>query len=147
MSRRSRALLGAAVVGGALLYLLGAGLGDNLVYFLTPSELLAKGPEAYGTPLRLSGQVEAGSIQKNDATGEIRFRVRDDSSVVAVESTGIPPEMFHDGINVVLEGSLAPTGVFHATTLMVKHSNEYEPADSAHAQTRLRVTGDAGGAS
>lgn len=140
MSRRSRTIMGATVVAAALLYLLGTGLGNNLVYFLTPTELLAKGPEAYGAPLRLSGEVEPGSIRRDDATGALSFRVRDDSTVVPVQSTSIPPEMFHEGMNVVLEGSLASTGVFHASTLMVKHANTYGPADSADMQAaRLRA--------
>lgn len=139
MSRRSRFLVGGAVVVGALVWLLGAGLGNSLVYYLTPSELLAEGAQAYERPLRLSGQVEPGSIEWNAESGELRFRVRDDSSAVAVLSTGIPPEMFQDGIDVVLEGSLSRTGVFLASTLMVKHSNEYGPGqEGTPAAERFR---------
>ncbi|HZD04222.1 MAG TPA: cytochrome c maturation protein CcmE [Longimicrobiales bacterium] len=129
MSRKLGTVLGAGVVGAALVYLLATGIGDNLVYFLTPSELMAKGPEAYDVPFRLSGRVVPGSVSWNAETLELHFRVEDHSTALDVESTGTPPEMFHDGIDVVLEGSLSPDRVFRAHTLMVKHSNEYAPPE------------------
>jgi len=148
MSRTWRTLAGIAVVGGALLYLFAAGIGDNLVYFLTPSELLAKGPDAYDIPFRLSGQVEPGSVRWDAATLDLRFRLRDNSTSLEVESTGTPPRMFHDGIHVVVEGSMASTGQFQARTLMVKHSNEYKPAPGeGHPEARFPALQGRGGSS
>jgi len=146
MNRRGRAIVGVSVIGAALVYLLGAGIESNLVYYLTPSELLAKGASAYDTPLRLSGQVEPGSIQRNPGGRRLSFRVRDDDAVLEVEAQGIPPEMFHDGIDVVLEGTLSASGVFQASTLMVKHSNEYGPDEAGTpAAERFRHLDGSGG--
>jgi cytochrome c-type biogenesis protein CcmE len=149
MPRRWRFILGGAVVAGALLYLVGTGLGDNLVYFQTPTELLAKGAAAVGRPFRLSGEVEPGSIRWNAETLSLRFLMRDETSSMDVESTGAPPEMFHDGIQVVVEGSLAPGGVFRANNLMVKHANEYAPPEPGEeAPHRFSdLTEDRGGGS
>lgn len=129
MSRRVRTAVGVAVIGGALLYVAGAGIGGNLVYFLTPAELLAKGEAAYEVPFRVSGQVEPGSVQWDAESLNLRFRIRDQDTAIEVSSRGIPPQMFHDGIDVVVEGALAPDGVFQSTNLMVKHSNEYGPGE------------------
>jgi cytochrome c-type biogenesis protein CcmE len=147
MSRRARAVLGSVVIGGALLYLAVTGIGDNLVYFLTPTELLAKGPAAQDQPLRLSGQVEPGSVQWDPATLELKFRIRDEQSVIDVESTGAPPQMFQDGMNVVVEGALLASGVFESTSVMVKHSNEYGPGEGeAHPErTFSKLTGEGTG--
>ncbi|HSH46734.1 MAG TPA: cytochrome c maturation protein CcmE, partial [Longimicrobiales bacterium] len=54
--------LATVLVLGGFGYLIWGGLGSNLVYFLTPAELLARGDAAYETPVRLGGQVVPGSI-------------------------------------------------------------------------------------
>lgn len=146
MNRRGRAIVGVSIIGAALVYLLGAGIESNLVYYLTPSEVLAKGVTAYDTPLRLSGQVEPGSIRRSPGSQSLSFRVRDDAAALDVEARGIPPEMFHDGIDVVLEGTLSASGIFQASTLMVKHSNEYGPDEGGvPAAERFRNLDGSGG--
>ena len=52
-----------------------------------------------------------------------------------VRSTGAPPQMFRDGMGVIVEGRVGSAGVFEASNLMVKHSNEYrapKPGEEAH---------------
>jgi cytochrome c-type biogenesis protein CcmE len=144
VSRRLRATAGALLVGAALVYLVGSGIGNNLVYFLTPSELLAKGEAAVDVPYRLSGRVVPGSVKWDAEKLELRFRIEDDESSVDVVSSGTPPQMFHDGIDVVLEGRLDGEGVFRSHTLMVKHSNEYEPPEE-HPSDRFPELPTGGG--
>lgn len=117
--------IAAALMLGAFGFLLYGGLGENLVYFLTPQELLARGPAVYDAPVRLGGQVEPGSVVWNAESLDLRFRLTDGASVVNVTSRGAPPQMFRDGIGVVVEGRYRRSGVFESTNLMVKHSNEY----------------------
>lgn len=138
MSSRRGVIVGGAVIVAALLYLLVGGIGDSLVYFITPSELLAMGETARGQSFRLSGTVEPGSIEWDAETLELRFQLTDEETAITVESEGVPPQMFHDGIDVVLEGVLAEAGVFRATNVMVKHSNEYgPPPEGAEPATRF----------
>ena len=103
------------------------GLDKNVVFFLTPKELLAKGAEGYDVPVRLGGQVKPGSVKWNDQTLDLRFAVVDGVAEVTVHSKGSPPQMFRDGMGVVVEGRLGRDGLFQATNLLVKHSNEYRP--------------------
>ena len=126
-SKRNLIIGGAVVFVGAFGYLLFGGIGSNLVYFLTPSELLAKGTAVYDTPLRLGGQVVPGSVQWNAANVDLRFMMQDGKAQVAVHSHGAPRRMFRDGIGVVVEGKYEANGTFEATNLLVKHSNEYKP--------------------
>ena len=123
------ALLGAAVVLVAFGYLIWGGIGGNLVYFLTPKELLGKGPEAVGASVRLGGLVQAGTVQWNADTRELRFRIADtdDSASVPVLSVGVPPQMFTEGQGVVVEGIYTNEGIFKSQKVMVKHNNEYRP--------------------
>jgi cytochrome c-type biogenesis protein CcmE len=118
---------GLVVVLGGFGYLLYGGIGENLVYFLTPKELLAKGDRAYDAPVRLGGMVVPGSVQWNAQAVDLRFRLTDGTTEVAVHSRGAPPQMFRDSIGVVVEGTYGRDGVFESKNLMVKHSNEYHP--------------------
>jgi len=129
---RRRATLAVAVViiVGAFGYLLWGGIDSNVVFFLTPQELLARGADAYDQPVRLGGLVEPGSVQWDADKLDLRFVVTDaDGEKVNVRSTGAPPQMFRDGMGVVVEGRYRRDGVFESTHLMVKHSNEYRKPD------------------
>jgi cytochrome c-type biogenesis protein CcmE len=146
-SKRGRALplvLGAVIVLGGLGYLLYGGLDRNLVYFLTPVELMERGERAYDVPIRLGGTVEPGSIQWDAEALDLKFNVTEGGQHVAVHSKGAPPHMFRDSMGVIVEGRYLPTGVFQATTVMVKHSNEYR-APHPEKPSFPGLTQDAGG--
>ena len=141
-TRRGRrwAVAGVLVIVTAFGWLLYGGLDDNIVFFLTPQELLAKGPEAMEVPVRLGGQVKPGSVQWDEKILDLRFAVIDGEGEVAVHSTGAPPQMFRDGMGVIVEGRYGRDGLFRATSLMVKHSNEYRaPEDGQRPQEMYRT--------
>jgi cytochrome c-type biogenesis protein CcmE len=128
---RNRLLAVAAILvaaGGLALIALGD-LGENLVYYWSPKELLSQGERAHGPTIRLGGVVKAGSIQWNASRTELAFHVADDltpeAKSVLVRSVEIPPQMFRDNIGVVVEGTYSREGVFQSNRLMVNHSNEY----------------------
>lgn len=113
------------LIGGALAYVLWGGLEENLVYFVTPTELLAKGDKAVGNPVRLGGVVSPNSIHFE--ANVLSFALSDATKTVPVVITKTPPQMFQEGIGVVVEGALRSDGNFKADRLMVKHGNEYRP--------------------
>jgi cytochrome c-type biogenesis protein CcmE len=123
MSRKAWAVVAISLAGAALLYIAFGGLGQNLVYYWTPSEMMAQHDKALGATIRLGGMVEVGSVKPEGTT--LNFRVTDGATTVPVQSTGVPPQMFREGIGVVVEGTLQPSGTFSCTRLMVKHGNEY----------------------
>jgi len=124
--RKGSIAIGRGVVVLVFAYLVWGGIGNNLVYFLTPSELLARGPSVYGASVRLGGIVQPGTVHWDPDRRELRFRLEDDDShTVEVVSTGVPPQMFNEGIGAVVEGVWTPDGVFRCHNLMIKHSNEY----------------------
>ena len=126
---------GAAVIVAVFAWLLFGGLEKNVVFFLTPQELLAKGTGGVGVPVRLGGQVKPGSVKWDAKALDLRFAVTDGAREMQVHSTGAPPQMFRDGMGVVVEGRVGAGGVFEATSLMVKHSEAYrapKPGESAH---------------
>ena len=147
-TRRGRrwAVAGVLVIVTAFGWLLYGGLDDNIVFFLTPSELLAKGPDAMEVPVRLGGQVKPGSVRWDETLLDLRFAVVDGVDgvdgvgEVAVHSAGAPPQMFRDGMEVIVEGRYGRDNLFRATGLMIKHSNEYRaPAEGQRPQEMYKT--------
>jgi cytochrome c-type biogenesis protein CcmE len=139
--RHLRSVVAVAVVLGALGYLVSGGMEKDLVYFLTPKELLAKGPSVYGAPVRLGGQVVPGSVDWNAQTLDLHFRLTDGAgAVVAVRSKGAPPQMFREGMGIVVEGRYSRDNVFQSSSLMVKHSNEYRAPAPGHTPSEVYKT-------
>jgi cytochrome c-type biogenesis protein CcmE len=124
--------LAVVVVVSSFGYLVYGGIGENLVFFHTPGELLAKGAQAYDRPYRLGGQVVPGTMTWNAEAVDLRFTMQDVDGQIVVHSTKAPPAMFREGQGVVVEGKLNRDGVFEASTVMVKHSNEYRPPEDGH---------------
>jgi cytochrome c-type biogenesis protein CcmE len=116
-------IIGAVVIVAALGFVVYQGLASNLVYYITPSELLAQGPTA-GQSFRVGGQVKPGSIHWNVKTASLRFIIRDPKTAIPVVTHGEPPQLFRAGAGVVVEGTFAH-GLFSATTLMIHHDNRY----------------------
>ena len=136
-TRRLKLLIGAAVVAACVGYLVYGGIQETIVYFVTPSELHAKGTSAYGKSLRLGGLVKAGSWSKEPGTLFHTFELVDDTSMVRVAFRGIPPDLFGEGRGALVEGSYGPDGVFQAKTILAKHSEEYTAAED-HASKDAR---------
>lgn len=116
-----------AIAAGAIGWLAFGGIGENLVYYWTPTELRQAGDKALGTLVRLGGQVKPGSINWDKTASDLRFEVRDNGATVPVHSRFVPPQMFREGIGVVVEGRLSAKGIFESDRLLVKHGNEYKP--------------------
>ena len=104
-------------------YLAFSSVGNALVYYLTPTELLARGDAAIGTSVRLGGLVKQGSVE-GPAT-DLTFVVTDGESEIIVHSTVAPTRSFRGGTGAVVEGQLGQDGVFEATQVIVKHDENY----------------------
>lgn len=124
--RRNRwfAVAAIGVAAAAFAVITAGGIGENLVYYWGPTELHAAGDKAVGATIRLGGQVAPGSIVYKDGSA-LEFDVSDGRSAVRVHSTGVPPQMFREGIGVVVEGTMSTAGQFECQRLMVSHGNEY----------------------
>ncbi|MGY2128868.1 cytochrome c maturation protein CcmE domain-containing protein [Blastococcus sp. SYSU DS0617] len=121
-----RLLVVVGAVAGALALLGAGGLADTLVYYRTPTELLAEPPDE-DERLRLGGLVLAGSLDRVGA--EARFTVTDGVADIPVVYVGALPAVFAEGQGAVVEGRLRPDGVFAGDLVLVKHSNEYRPVE------------------
>ena len=121
-----------AVVVVVVAWLAFSSVGNALVYYQEPHELLARGDAAVGETVRLGGLVEMGSVQR-EAPGddyELRFVLTDNQAAVPVVSTNAPTSSFREGTGAVVEGALDAEGTFVATQIIVKHDENYEAPPS-----------------
>jgi cytochrome c-type biogenesis protein CcmE len=117
-----------AIAAGLVLY----AMNDTLVFFYSPSELLAKQVPP-GRALRIGGLVETGSVARDADGTTVHFRVTDTAKTVPVVFKGILPDLFREGQGVVAEGTMSPDGVFVASDVLAKHDEKYTPKEVVDA--------------
>jgi cytochrome c-type biogenesis protein CcmE len=128
-----------AVAAIAFLVITAGGIGKNLVYYWGPTELLKAKQKAIGATIRLGGQVAPKSIRMEKGS-QLEFDVVDAKERVHVVSNGVPPQMFREGIGVVVEGTMTDSGFFKSDRLMVSHNNEYRaPKDAKNADMKKLI--------
>ena len=138
--RRLFMVVALLVAASALAIVSFGNLGENLVYFWDPSQVLEAGEKAYGADIRLGGVVVPGSVEENPDANELTFSVSNGVDTVVVHAKGAPPQMFREGIGVVVEGTMTKAGIFKADQLMVKHSNEYKAPEEGADPSSLYET-------
>jgi cytochrome c-type biogenesis protein CcmE len=132
------------IILAALSYLIYTGMREAAVYFVTPSELKAQEKPSKDKFLRMGGMVVQGSLQKDLTNLTYRFQITDGKETIPVYFRGVPPDLFSEGKGAVVEGRFGADGVFQATIIMAKHSEEYSPPkEGIHSDLRSFVP-DAG---
>jgi cytochrome c-type biogenesis protein CcmE len=135
--RRVFLVVALLVASAALGFVAFGNIGENLVYYWDVGQLYDAGDKAVGATIRLGGVVKEGSVDWKPDDSHLAFTVTDGEREVPVECSGAPPQMFREGIGVVVEGTMTPGGVFTSDRLMVKHSNEYKaPEEGMTAEER-----------
>ena len=71
------AVVALVLAGSALGFIAWGNLGENLVYYWSPSQLLAQGEKAVGPTIRLGGMVAKDSIVWNAEKTHLDFKVAD----------------------------------------------------------------------
>lgn len=132
MKRRARFLVGGAVIVAAIGYLIYSGVSQSVVYFVTPTELLAA--PVSGKSYRLGGMVQPGSLTWDAPKLDLRFVLSDGKATVPVRHKGSPPDLFAEKRGAVVEGAWHRDGYFQASLIMAKHSEEYQAPHATEGQ-------------
>jgi cytochrome c-type biogenesis protein CcmE len=115
-----------AVVYGVL-----KSLKENVVYFLSPTEINNKENISFDKKIRVGGLVKEGSIT-NDQTS-VNFIVTDLNNEIIVSYSGSLPNLFSEGKGVVAEGKLKDKKYFIANKIFAKHDENYMPPEVSRA--------------
>ncbi len=127
MNTTVKIILVSLVVMGSVGYLILSGVKQTGMQYMTVTELaqMEKPPKAGG--FRLDGIVAAGSVQYDQKTPRLRFRMTDGKEAVNIVYEGLMPDAFADGRDVVVEGTFEHADrTIHATKLVTKCPSKYE---------------------
>lgn len=124
-----------AVLLTALSGLLYTSLREGTEYYKHVDEVMADPSAWHGKRLQLHGHVVDKSIEKRPGTLDYRFKVESNGHMVTATYTGVVPDNFKDGAEVVMKGTLGPDGfrVDARNGIMAKCPSKYEakPAGTA----------------
>ena len=111
-------------------YLILKSLEENVVYFLSPSEIKNL-TEINSKKIRVGGMVKDQSILIN--SDEINFIITDFKNEINVSFSGVVPNLFEEGKGVVAEGYLKDRSYFKAKKILAKHDENYMPPEVKEA--------------
>ena len=112
------------------LYLVLKSLEENVVYFLSPTEIKNL-TEINQKRIRIGGMVKKQSIIIN--SDKINFIVTDFKNEINVNYSGSVPNLFAEGKGVVAEGYLKDRSYFNAVKILAKHDENYMPPEVKEA--------------
>ena len=112
-------------------YLVLKSLEDNVVYFITPTEIKELGEIDYNKKYRVGGMVKKNSISMN--SDQISFTITDFKNEIDVKFSGIMPNLFLEEKGVVAEGFLKDKNFLEASKILAKHDENYMPPEVREA--------------
>jgi cytochrome c-type biogenesis protein CcmE len=119
--------LTSVVLAGTLAALLGATLREGTEYYKHVDEVMTDPGSWYGKRLQLHGFVVDDSILRRRDSLDYQFRIESNGRVVAVRYTGVVPDTFKNGAEVVVKGRLGPDGFqVDPDGIMAKCPSKYE---------------------
>lgn len=143
MSKGAQLAVGASLIFGLLGWygVTNLEVASTFQYYKNLDEFLAlagSSNEMDGKPLRVHGYVAPGSIERNLQAKQVTFEVQnepphksgDNPSTLSVRFQGLEtPDMFQDGADVVVEGTLTKSDgqpLFVADNLLAKCPSKFE---------------------
>jgi|TARA_Y100000590_G_scaffold437334_1_gene558867 cytochrome c-type biogenesis protein CcmE len=109
---------------------------DNLLYYLTPSEVIA-GKAPNDREFRIGGLVVNGSFYRETGSLTSQFVLTDGSASIEVSYKGILPDLFREGQGIIAKGKFNSTDLFLASEVLAKHDENYMPPEIHAMQTSL----------
>lgn len=138
MKKQRKFLIGGVVVTGLVGYLMVTGMQESMVYYHTPTELVAQSaadPSYADVGVKVGGRVVPETVDFNERTLDLTFMLMDiehPETTFPVHYQGPLPDTFQEGGDVVVEGKYTPAGGFEATTLLTKCGSRYEAGPEAY---------------
>jgi cytochrome c-type biogenesis protein CcmE len=141
MKAQSKFLVGSAIIVLTLVFLAYVGYTQSKTYYHTISELGTLQGASLEQHMRVSGNVQKGSIAHRD--GRIDFVLEEQGKVLPISYVGRDPlpDTFKDGAQALAEGKLMPDGHFVADQIQAKCASKYQaapisaPASAQSSQT------------
>ena len=117
-------VMASSVAIGLILY----SLGENLNSFYPPSQIVS-GEAPKDKTIRAGGCVVPGSIEQDNESLRIYFKITDGMDEIRVTYEGITPDLFSEGEAAIVTGKVDESLLFTATKLLAKHDETYMPRE------------------
>jgi cytochrome c-type biogenesis protein CcmE len=124
---------GTVLIVLSLAYLVYGGIQQGASYWVTVGELQQRGADV-PSRVRLGGTVAPGTVRWDAAHRHLAFVITDGTHSLPVRYSGVVPDIFAEGRQVVVEGGVGRDGTFDATVLLAKCPTKYNAADSQASQ-------------
>ena len=119
------------ISAGIVIFIILRSLEENVVYFLSPTEIYNKTNIKFDKKIRIGGLVKMNSISKDEIS--ISFIITDLKKEIIVSYEGIVPNLFSEGKGVIAEGKLKDKKYFVASKILAKHDENYMPPEVSKA--------------
>jgi len=132
--KATRAIVSAVILAGALSLLLFTTMSQDAQAYKHVDEVAADPQAWYGKGLQLHGFV-VGEIKVRPKTLEYKFEIQNNGHTIPASYTGVVPDTFKSGAEVVLTGRLGHDG-FVAEEVMAKCPSKYTAAGPGTGGTK-----------
>lgn len=133
-NKKTKFIIGGVIIALAIVYLIYTGIQSTSAYFLTVDELYAKGEVMQNRTVRVSGAVDADTIDFNNHDLIVTFDVLSDTGErMPVIFHGPKPDQMREGASAILEGKYDGE-MFTAQTLLLKCPSRYEEGEIEEVQ-------------
>ena len=116
-----------SILAAAIIFFTLRSLEENVVYFLSPTEIYNKTDISFKKKIRVGGLVKINSVNKSETS--ISFIITDLNKEIIVSYNGLVPNLFSEGKGVVAEGKLKDKKYFVADKILAKHDENYMPPE------------------
>ena len=106
-------------------------LEENVVYFVSPTEIKNLPEIDNKKRIRIGGMVKEETIKLTQ--NEVNFVITDFKNEINVNYSGAVPNLFSEGKGVVAEGYLKDRSFFDAKKILAKHDENYMPPEVKEA--------------
>ncbi len=117
---------------GTLIWIATASMKDTKTYYKTIAELGKMGSQSMDSRVRVGGDIEKGSIQRNGRMVDFTLVQKDAAAAaaplylkVAYDGRDPLPDTFRDGAQALADGRMGTDGVFHASKIQAKCASKY----------------------
>ena len=120
-----------SILAVAIIFFTLRSLEENVVYFLSPTEIYNKTDISLKKKIRVGGLVKINSVNKSETS--ISFIITDLNKEIIVSYNGLLPNLFSEGKGVIAEGMLKDKKFFVADKILAKHDENYMPPEVSEA--------------
>ena len=122
-SGRRRFIIGGVIIIVVVAWLVYSSIGSSTAHYVTVQELLAAEP--LDRIVRATGLVVGQTISWDPIEMILQFEIADEGGSLPVLYQGPRPDMLKDGAEAVVEGRYTNSGVFEASSIILKCPSKY----------------------